>query len=274
MSLTSRSLVDRPASPPTLYIWKLGRLFSRWFIPGRIRSSSDLVFVRWFAITQIWHAPLSLDGDDTFDFSAIDVPYDLTSSFWGSKDITPPSPDADADDSLPDSRIGGDDDMPDLELSPSADRPLGKARTYLAHVHQTLYKQLVRLQSDHCDLAEVLRVTCVHHHHHHHMESCESPSGRGSLSCSSLASTNPLATVATIAAEFVDILSALMPPALDDPSPLSSLDLLILSYHWTAAHTGTNNHSVGRLNLPASGPCGLLGSACGKPPRPAMYLDI
>ena len=155
--------------------------------------------------------------------------------------------------------------------------PLGKARTYLAHVHQTLYKQLVRLQSDHCDLAEVLRVTCVHHHHHHHMESRESPSGRGSLSCSSLASTTPLATVATIAAEFVDILSALMPPALDDPSPLSSLDLLILSYHWTAAHTGTNNHSVGRLNLPASGPCGLLGSACGKTPETSYvsrYLTL
>ncbi|GES62444.1 short-chain dehydrogenase/reductase-like protein SDR [Aspergillus terreus] len=98
----------------------------------------------------------------------------------------------------------------------------------------------VRLQSDHCNLAEVLRITCIHHHH---MESCESPSGRGSWTCSSLASTNALATVATIAAEFVDILSALVPPGLDDPSTLSSLDLLlILSCHWTGERTGRSNH--------------------------------
>ncbi|CAG8895701.1 unnamed protein product [Penicillium egyptiacum] len=170
---------------------------------------------------------LDMDVGDTFDFDALDMPYEIPSSFWGSRDIANLYP----DDYFPDSGIGDDcsPNTPALELSPSDNAgPLHKYRMQLAYVHQTLYKQLFHLQSSHCDLAEVLRVTYVHHH----MKSFESPTSR------SRSPSNPLATVATIAAEFVDTLSALVPPALDPhdnphhsshPNPhLSSPDLLII----------------------------------------------
>ncbi|GFF54250.1 hypothetical protein IFM58399_09780 [Aspergillus lentulus] len=179
---------------------------------------------------------LDVDVADTFDFAAVEVPFEIPSSFWGSKGIANLYPD---DGCFPDSGIGDDrsPSMPALELFPSDNAgPLRKYRMQLAHVQQTLYKQLFRVQSSHCDLAEVLRVTCVHHQH---MTSCESsPTSRATSTYPSRTPANPLATVATIAAEFVDILSALVPSALgphdhptrsSHPNPhLSSPDLLII----------------------------------------------
>lgn len=157
------------------------------------------------------YAPLGLDVDDTFDFTTLGMPYEIASGFGG---LYP-----DADDCVPDLGLGDgrSPSMPALELPPSADDT--KSCMQLAHVYQTLYEQLFRLQSSNWDLVEVLRVTCVHHH----MKSSTS-------TCPSHSPSNPLATVATSAAEFMDILSSLVPPAVDphDHSHLSIPDLLVI----------------------------------------------
>lgn len=174
---------------------------------------------------------VDVDVDDTFDFAALDMPYEIPSSLWGSTDITNLYP----DDYFPDSGIGGDfsPSTPALEFSPSADNagPMRKYRMQLAHVHRTLYKQLFRLQSSHWDLTKVLSVAYVHH-----IQSSESCTSRASSATPSCPSSNPLEIVAIIAAEFVDILSALVSPDLDPhdhcsshPNPhLSSPDLLLI----------------------------------------------
>lgn len=177
---------------------------------------------------------LDLDAHDKFDFATMDVPYEIPSSLWGSTDITNLYP----DDYFPDSGIGGDfsPSIPALEFSPSADNagPMRKYRMQLAHIHRTLYKQLFRLQSSHWDLTKVLSVAYVHH-----IQSSESCTSRASSATPSCPSSNPLEIFATIAAEFMDILSALVPPDLDPhghclshPNPhLSSPDLLLLSWY-------------------------------------------
>ncbi|KAI9375069.1 hypothetical protein BJX61DRAFT_540216 [Aspergillus egyptiacus] len=179
-----------------------------------------------------YYAPAVLDVDDTLDFAALDLPCEIPSSFWGLTDALANHSSTAAGDEycFLDSAIG-DDRSPsttNLELAPSsADHagPLRKHRMQLAHVHQSLYEQLLCLQSSsHCDLTEVLRVTCVQHHHM--KSSSESPrtcssdstgAGPATTICacpSPSPSSNPRATVTTIAAEFVDILSVLMSPAL------------------------------------------------------------
>ncbi|KAL4993170.1 hypothetical protein BDV10DRAFT_190219 [Aspergillus recurvatus] len=202
-------------------------------------------------------ATVPVNVDEALDFAALDIPYDLPLTFFTSIDSAPFS----SHDYFPngldyndvDSGLG--DRSPSTLLldhrsslsTPSTPSPPHKHHQSLLRLHQKLSKQLTLVQSTQYDLAEVLRVTCIHHNTppspDHLLKTTPEPHTTHRTSTSpppSLFSPNPLATMTTHAAEFLSLLHTLQTLKTTTPDLLTALScyiLLISTYDTLLAHT-------------------------------------
>lgn len=195
---------------------------------------------------------LNVNMEETLDFAALDLPLtffapaDAASFFWHGQNAESIAFN-DVDYGL------GDDRSPcmpilDHRRSASISSLPQKHHQLLFHIHQKLSNLLLLVQTTQFDLAEVLRVTCVHpgispnplktisepptnHHNSTSTITSPSPSPTPPSSSSSSSPYNPLAAITTHSAEFLDLLRSIhssVDPAQTNSPPTADL-LTVLS---------------------------------------------